>query len=148
MLNSVLKQLLSITSLSLQLPCTGFNATGVPSVLWDAVEPYAGIGSAADLTVLTVIIIVLSNLASNVPTVLLLGPRLAESTAAAGVLALSYCLCNLPCACFGFCGGWTALPCKPWVGLCTNSHTTPATIITTNPRAAATAARCEHVQNA
>lgn len=68
----------------------------MPSVLWDAVEPYAGIGSAADLAVLTVIIIVLSNLASNVPTVLLLGPRLAESTAAAGMLLTLSCRLKLP----------------------------------------------------
>ncbi|KDP22250.1 hypothetical protein JCGZ_26081 [Jatropha curcas] len=60
----------------------GFNKTGIPSALWDLMEPHAHIDSAAGTAVLAVVILVLSNLASNVPTVLLLGGRVAASAAA------------------------------------------------------------------
>uniref|UniRef100_A0A2P2J667 Uncharacterized protein MANES_06G150600 n=1 Tax=Rhizophora mucronata TaxID=61149 RepID=A0A2P2J667_RHIMU len=59
----------------------GFNKTGIPSTLWDLMEPYAKINHAAGIAVLALVILVLSNLASNVPTVLLLGARVAASAA-------------------------------------------------------------------
>ncbi|KAK1583381.1 hypothetical protein Q3G72_023251 [Acer saccharum] len=77
----------------------GFNRTGIPSNLWDLMEPYAQIDHIGGIAVLAVVILVLSNLASNVPTdvmvmynkhvfgnvfllVLLLGARVAASAAA------------------------------------------------------------------
>ncbi|XP_051138508.1 silicon efflux transporter LSI3 [Andrographis paniculata] len=60
----------------------GFNETGIPSTLWDLMEPYAKIDRVTGTILLAVVIIVLSNLASNVPTVLLLGARVAASAAA------------------------------------------------------------------
>ncbi|KAM2384590.1 hypothetical protein ACFXTH_042003 [Malus domestica] len=60
---------------------SGFNKTGIPSDLWDFMEPHAQIDHASGITVLAVTILVLSNLASNVPTVLLLGGRVAASAA-------------------------------------------------------------------
>lgn len=46
----------------------GFNRTGIPSAFWDFMEPYAKIDHAAGVALLAVVILVLSNLASNVPT--------------------------------------------------------------------------------
>ncbi|XP_038685334.1 silicon efflux transporter LSI3 isoform X5 [Tripterygium wilfordii] len=46
----------------------GFNKTGIPSTLWDFLEPYAQIDHAAGIALLALVILVLSNLASNVPT--------------------------------------------------------------------------------
>ncbi|CAI9774140.1 unnamed protein product [Fraxinus pennsylvanica] len=46
----------------------GFNRTGIPSTVWDFMEPYAKIDHIGGMVVLAVVIIVLSNLASNVPT--------------------------------------------------------------------------------
>ncbi|KAJ8752965.1 hypothetical protein K2173_008700 [Erythroxylum novogranatense] len=60
----------------------GFNKTGVPSYMWDKLEPYAHVNHAAGTALLAVVILLLSNLASNVPTVLLLGTRVAASAAA------------------------------------------------------------------
>ncbi|CAN6564902.1 unnamed protein product [Malus baccata var. baccata] len=60
---------------------SGFNKTGIPSDLWDFMEPHAQIDHASGITVLAVTLLVLSNLASNVPTVLLLGGRVAASAA-------------------------------------------------------------------
>ncbi|XP_004240725.1 silicon efflux transporter LSI2-like isoform X1 [Solanum lycopersicum] len=60
----------------------GFNKTGIPSALWDFMEPYSKIDHAAGIAVLALVILVLSNVASNVPTVLLLGGRVAASAAA------------------------------------------------------------------
>ncbi|XP_021617183.1 silicon efflux transporter LSI2 isoform X2 [Manihot esculenta] len=60
----------------------GFNKTGIPSALWDLMEPHAKIDHASGTAVLAIVILVLSNLASNVPTVLLLGGRVAASAAA------------------------------------------------------------------
>uniref|UniRef100_A0A5B6YPT9 Putative transporter arsB n=1 Tax=Davidia involucrata TaxID=16924 RepID=A0A5B6YPT9_DAVIN len=60
----------------------GFNKTGIPSTLWEFMEPYAQIDHIGGIAVLAAVILVLSNLASNVPTVLLLGGRVAASAAA------------------------------------------------------------------
>ncbi|XP_008794255.2 silicon efflux transporter LSI2-like [Phoenix dactylifera] len=57
----------------------GFNKTGIPSALWEFVEPHARIDSAHGVALLTLVILILSNVASNVPTVLLLGARVAAS---------------------------------------------------------------------
>ncbi|KAH9299947.1 hypothetical protein KI387_011530 [Taxus chinensis] len=46
----------------------GFNKTGIPSALWDAVEPHARIDNVLGLVTLSVVVVALSNLASNVPT--------------------------------------------------------------------------------
>ncbi|KAK4492759.1 hypothetical protein RD792_000078 [Penstemon davidsonii] len=59
----------------------GFNKTGIPSTLWEFMEPYAKIDHISGTAILAVVILVLSNLASNVPTVLLLGARVATSAA-------------------------------------------------------------------
>ncbi|KAF8008721.1 hypothetical protein BT93_K2389 [Corymbia citriodora subsp. variegata] len=59
----------------------GFERTGIPSLLWDYTERYAQVTSAKGIAVLALVILVLSNSLSNVPTVLLLGARLADSTA-------------------------------------------------------------------
>ncbi|XP_054786283.1 silicon efflux transporter LSI2-like isoform X2 [Prosopis cineraria] len=60
----------------------GFNKTGIPSVFWDHMEPYSKVDSASGIAVLAIVILVLSNVVSNVPTVLLLGARIAASAAA------------------------------------------------------------------
>lgn len=60
----------------------GFNNTGIPSTLWNAMEPYSKIDRLGGTVVLALVILVLSNVASNVPTVLLLGTRVAASAAA------------------------------------------------------------------
>ncbi|XP_017701309.2 silicon efflux transporter LSI2-like [Phoenix dactylifera] len=60
----------------------GFNRTGLPSALWNALEPYARINHASGVAVLALVILLLSNFASNVPTVLLLGAQVARSAAA------------------------------------------------------------------
>uniref|UniRef100_A0A0D3HE81 Citrate transporter-like domain-containing protein n=1 Tax=Oryza barthii TaxID=65489 RepID=A0A0D3HE81_9ORYZ len=60
----------------------GFNKTGIPNTLWELVEPYARIDSPKGVVLLAIVILVLSNVASNVPTVLLLGTRVAASAAA------------------------------------------------------------------
>ncbi|PRQ60135.1 putative citrate transporter-like domain-containing protein [Rosa chinensis] len=59
----------------------GFNKTGIPSTLWDFMEPHAKIDHVSGIAALAVTILVLSNVASNVPTVLLLGGRVAASAA-------------------------------------------------------------------
>ncbi|XP_030934405.1 silicon efflux transporter LSI2-like isoform X4 [Quercus lobata] len=48
----------------------GFNKTGIPSTLWDFMEPYSKIDHVSGIAILAVVILVMSNLASNVPTVL------------------------------------------------------------------------------
>uniref|UniRef100_A0ACD5WHA1 Uncharacterized protein n=3 Tax=Avena sativa TaxID=4498 RepID=A0ACD5WHA1_AVESA len=60
----------------------GFNKTGIPNTMWELVEPYSRIDSARGVALLGVVILILSNVASNVPTVLLLGTRVAASAAA------------------------------------------------------------------
>lgn len=59
----------------------GFNRTGITSAFWDFIEPYAQINSVRGLALLSIVILVFSNVASNVPTVLLLGGRIAASAA-------------------------------------------------------------------
>lgn len=59
----------------------GFNKTGIPSAVWDFMEPYAQINHISGIAILAIVIVVLSNLASNVPTVLLLGARVAAAAA-------------------------------------------------------------------
>lgn len=46
----------------------GFNNTGTPTQLWNVVEPYAQINTASGVAVLSLIVTVMSNVASNVPT--------------------------------------------------------------------------------
>ncbi|GLU24291.1 hypothetical protein SLE2022_402380 [Rubroshorea leprosula] len=60
----------------------GFNKTGIPSSFWDSMERYSKVNHVSGVAVLAIVILVLSNLASNVPTVLLLGGRVAASAAA------------------------------------------------------------------
>lgn len=60
----------------------GFNKTGIPSELWNFMEPHSHIDQISGIAVLAVVILVLSNVASNVPTVLLLGARIAAASAA------------------------------------------------------------------
>eukprot|EP00250_Pteridium_aquilinum_P009624 c18807_g1_i3 orf=184-1881(+) len=60
----------------------GFNRTGIPATFWNVVEPHARINHLSGTAVLSTVIILLSNVASNVPTVLLLGPKIAASTSA------------------------------------------------------------------
>ncbi|KAG0632262.1 hypothetical protein M758_1G315700 [Ceratodon purpureus] len=63
---------------------SGFNQTGVPAVFWSAVEPHSQIGTASGVIVLSVVVTVLSNVVSNVPTVILLGSKVAASAVASG----------------------------------------------------------------
>lgn len=60
----------------------GFNRTGIPSAFWNFMEPYSRINHVSGIAVLSIVILLLSNLASNVPTVLLLGVQVAKSAAA------------------------------------------------------------------
>ncbi|KAK4571540.1 hypothetical protein RGQ29_030107 [Quercus rubra] len=60
----------------------GFNKTGIPSTLWDFMEPYSKIDRVSGIAIFAIVILVMSNLASNVPTVLLLGAQVAASAAA------------------------------------------------------------------
>ncbi|TVU27670.1 hypothetical protein EJB05_19166 [Eragrostis curvula] len=60
----------------------GFNKTGIPSAFWEFMEPYARIDTPSGTVILALVILLLSNVASNVPTVLLLGARVAASAAA------------------------------------------------------------------
>ena len=46
----------------------GLNKTGIPSALWDIMEPYSHVDRASGIAILAIVILVLSNLASNVPT--------------------------------------------------------------------------------
>lgn len=46
----------------------GFNKTGIPSALWEFVEPYAQIDTVGGVALLSLVILLLSNVASNVPT--------------------------------------------------------------------------------
>ncbi|KAI3740141.1 hypothetical protein L2E82_30562 [Cichorium intybus] len=45
----------------------GFNRTGIPRAVWDFMEQPAQIDHISGVAILTVVIVVLSNLASNVP---------------------------------------------------------------------------------
>jgi Na+/H+ antiporter NhaD/arsenite permease-like protein len=46
----------------------GFNKTGIPSALWEFMEPYSRVDRSSGIVILALVILVLSNLASNVPT--------------------------------------------------------------------------------
>jgi Na+/H+ antiporter NhaD/arsenite permease-like protein len=46
----------------------GFNKTGIPSALWEFMEPYARIDTPTGVVILALVILFLSNVASNVPT--------------------------------------------------------------------------------
>jgi Na+/H+ antiporter NhaD/arsenite permease-like protein len=60
---------------------SGFNKTGLPGAIWDFMAPYSKVNSVGGISVLSVIILLLSNLASNVPTVLLMGDEVAKAAA-------------------------------------------------------------------
>lgn len=60
----------------------GFNKTGIPGKVWDIMEPHSQVDRVGGIAVLALVILVLSNLVSNVPTVLLLGGQVAASAAA------------------------------------------------------------------
>jgi len=59
----------------------GFNKTGIPSAFWEFMEPYARIDTPTGTAILALVILLLSNVASNVPT---------------GKPALLSALCSLP----------------------------------------------------
>lgn len=46
----------------------GFNKTGIPGALWEVMEPYSRVDRASGIAILALVIIILSNVASNVPT--------------------------------------------------------------------------------
>ena len=46
----------------------GFNKTGLPAVFWNVVEPHARIDNPSGIAVLAAVVMLLSNIASNVPT--------------------------------------------------------------------------------
>lgn len=46
----------------------GFNKTGIPGALWDVMEPYSQVDRASGVAILALVILILSNVASNVPT--------------------------------------------------------------------------------
>lgn len=46
----------------------GFNQTALPSALWEFMEPFARIDTMEGVAVLALVILFLSNIASNVPT--------------------------------------------------------------------------------
>ena len=50
----------------------GFNETGIPSTLWDFMEPYSKIDRVSGIANLALVILLMSNLASNVPTGMLM----------------------------------------------------------------------------
>jgi len=60
---------------------SGFNKTGLPGAIWDFMAPYSKVDSVGGISVLSIIILLLSNLASNVPTVLLMGNEVANAAA-------------------------------------------------------------------
>ena len=46
----------------------GFNRTGIPSKLWEIMKPYSRVDHVGGMAMLSLVILVLSNLVSNVPT--------------------------------------------------------------------------------
>jgi len=50
----------------------GFNSTGAPAHIWLAVEPYSRIDTRGGKVVLSLVVTFLSNVASNVPTGMIL----------------------------------------------------------------------------
>jgi Na+/H+ antiporter NhaD/arsenite permease-like protein len=68
---------------------SGFNKTGLPGAIWNFMAPYAKINHVSGVSVLSLIILLLSNLASNVPTVLLMGDEVAASAATISAAAVT-----------------------------------------------------------
>ncbi|EER94541.1 putative transporter arsB [Sorghum bicolor] len=68
---------------------SGFNKTGLPGAIWNFMAPYAKVNHVSGVTVLSLIILLLSNLASNVPTVLLMGDEVAASAATISASAVT-----------------------------------------------------------
>uniref|UniRef100_J3N4M8 Citrate transporter-like domain-containing protein n=1 Tax=Oryza brachyantha TaxID=4533 RepID=J3N4M8_ORYBR len=68
---------------------SGFNKTGLPGAIWNVMAPYSKINHVSGVTVLSVIILLLSNLASNVPTVLLMGDEVAAAAATISAAAVT-----------------------------------------------------------
>uniref|UniRef100_A0A0D9VNE2 Citrate transporter-like domain-containing protein n=1 Tax=Leersia perrieri TaxID=77586 RepID=A0A0D9VNE2_9ORYZ len=68
---------------------SGFNKTGLPGAIWDFMAPYSKVNSVGGISVLSVIILLLSNLASNVPTVLLMGDEVAKAAALISAAAVT-----------------------------------------------------------
>ncbi|XP_062205533.1 silicon efflux transporter LSI3 [Phragmites australis] len=68
---------------------SGFNKTGLPGAIWNFMAPYSKINHVSGVTVLSVIILLLSNLASNVPTVLLMGDEVAAAAATISASAVT-----------------------------------------------------------
>eukprot|EP01134_Creolimax_fragrantissima_P004018 CFRG4018T1 len=62
----------------------GLIQTGVPNWLWAKVEPYCDTTTASGIAILSVVILVMSVLVSNVPTVIILGPNIAQSATSSG----------------------------------------------------------------
>ena len=56
----------------------GFNATGVPGAAWAALPGAAHVGAPAGAALFTGVVVLGSNVVSNVPLVLLLAPQLAQ----------------------------------------------------------------------
>ncbi|URE23959.1 transporter arsB [Musa troglodytarum] len=57
----------------------GFNKTGIPSALWDFLEPHSHIDTASGVALLSLVILLLSNVASNVPTGMSFSPFLTNN---------------------------------------------------------------------
>eukprot|EP00741_Cyanophora_paradoxa_P000017 tig00000057_g17.t1 len=56
----------------------GFSATGIPVALWDDLLPLVSLSTARGLFVYTLILLVASNVVSNVPTVLIVAPLMSS----------------------------------------------------------------------
>ncbi|XP_073353438.1 silicon efflux transporter LSI2-like [Aegilops tauschii subsp. strangulata] len=59
----------------------GFNKTGIPSMFWEFMEPYTRIDTPTKVVILALVILLLSNVVLNVPTVLMLDARVVVSVA-------------------------------------------------------------------
>jgi Na+/H+ antiporter NhaD/arsenite permease-like protein len=66
-LNTVSYSLLVFFS-GMFITVSGFNKTGLPAAIWNFMAPYSKVNSVGGISVLSIIILLLSNLASNVPT--------------------------------------------------------------------------------
>eukprot|EP00741_Cyanophora_paradoxa_P019807 tig00021168_g19116.t1 len=56
----------------------GFSATGIPVEVWDDLLPWVHLSTARGLCVFTLILLVASNVVSNVPTVLIVAPLMSS----------------------------------------------------------------------
>ena len=65
-LNTVSYSLLVFFS-GMFITVSGFNKTGLPAAIWNFMAPYSKVNSVGGISVLSIIILLLSNLASNVP---------------------------------------------------------------------------------